>query len=54
MDLGVFYRANGKKNWARLGDGLPNTSILDVKLSGDGKTLYAATFGRSVWQLGLP
>ena len=24
--------------------------MLDVKLSNDGKTLYAATFGRSMWQ----
>ena len=52
-DYGVFYLKNGQKNWARLGDGLPSTPVLDVKLSGDGSTLYAATFGRSVWKLGL-
>ena len=27
--------------------------MLDVKLSGDGKYLFAATFGRSVWKLPL-
>jgi photosystem II stability/assembly factor-like uncharacterized protein len=53
-DFGVFYLKNGKKNWARLGAALPNTPVLDVKLSGDGKTIYAATFGRSVWSLPAP
>ena len=53
-DFGVFYLKNGKKNWARLGAGLPNTPVLDVKLSGDGHTIFAATFGRSVWQLPIP
>jgi hypothetical protein len=53
-DLGLFYLKNGKKNWSRLGTGLPNAPILDVKLSGDGTTVFAATFGRSVWKLSLP
>jgi photosystem II stability/assembly factor-like uncharacterized protein len=53
-DFGVFYLKNGKKNWARLGAGLPNTPVLDVKLSGDGATLFAAKFGRSVWKVALP
>jgi photosystem II stability/assembly factor-like uncharacterized protein len=50
-DLGVFYDKNGKQNWARVGRGLPNSPVLDVKLSGDDKTLFAATFGRSVWSI---
>ncbi|PWR15099.1 glycosyl hydrolase [Micromonospora sicca] len=53
-DFGVFYLKNGKKNWARLGQGLPATSVLDIKLTGDGSTIYAATFGRSVWKLPVP
>ena len=53
-DLGLFYLKNGDKNWARLGTGLPDTPVLDVKLSGDRQTVYAATFGRSVWRLSLP
>jgi len=53
-DLGLFYLKNGNKNWAGLGTGLPDTPVLDVKLSGDRHTVYAATFGRSVWQLSLP
>ncbi len=53
-DLGLFYLKNGKRNWTRLGTGLPNAPVLDVKLSGDGHTIFAATFGRSVWKLALP
>jgi len=53
-DFGVFYLRNGNKNWARLGTGLPNTPVMDIKLTGDGQSIYAATFGRSVWRLPLP
>ncbi|MDX6294261.1 MAG: hypothetical protein QOH50_3336, partial [Kribbellaceae bacterium] len=29
-------------------------SVLDVKVSGDGATVYAATFGRSIWKAPAP
>ena len=50
-NLGVFVNRDGRGNWRRLGRGLPNTSILDIKITGDGRTLYAPTFGRSVWSI---
>lgn len=53
-DFGVFYLKNGQKNWARLGSGLPNCPVMDVKLSGDGKTIYAATFGRGIYKMPVP
>jgi photosystem II stability/assembly factor-like uncharacterized protein len=53
-DLGLFYAKAGSRNWKRVGHGLPNTPILDVKLSGNDKTLFAATFGRSVWRIPAP
>jgi photosystem II stability/assembly factor-like uncharacterized protein len=53
-DFGVFYRNNGKKNWARLGTGLPNAPVFDLKLTGDGNTIYAATFGRGVYRIPVP
>ncbi|PZS01457.1 MAG: glycosyl hydrolase [Pseudonocardiales bacterium] len=53
-DLGVFYAKDGTRAWKRVGSGLPNTPALDVKITGDDKTLYAATFGRSVWKVPLP
>ncbi|MDT4911405.1 MAG: hypothetical protein QOC66_533 [Pseudonocardiales bacterium] len=52
-DLGVFMDKNGKKNWVRVGRNLPETPVLDIKITGDGQTLYAATFGRSVWAVPL-
>jgi hypothetical protein len=51
-DFGVFFLKNGKRNWARLGIGLPNAPVLDLKLSGDGSTIFAATFGRGIYKLG--
>jgi hypothetical protein len=53
-DFGVFYLPSGATNWLRVGTGLPNTPMLDVKLSGDGQTLFGATFGRSVWKVAVP
>jgi hypothetical protein len=53
-DFGVFCLKNGKKNWARLGTGLPNAPVLDLKLTGDGNALYAATFGRGIYQIPVP
>ncbi|WP_203920756.1 WD40/YVTN/BNR-like repeat-containing protein [Rugosimonospora africana] len=52
--FGVFSLKNGKKNWARLGTGLPNCPIFDIKLTGDGHTIDAATFGRGIYHLPAP
>ncbi|HEY6890885.1 MAG TPA: hypothetical protein VI300_23990 [Solirubrobacter sp.] len=52
-DVGVFDRKDGDSAWYKISVGLPNVPVLDVKLSGDGKYLFAATFGRSVWKLPL-
>ena len=49
-DLGVFVLSRGQQ-WLRVGRNLPNSPILDVKISGDRRTLFAATFGRSVWSV---
>jgi photosystem II stability/assembly factor-like uncharacterized protein len=53
-DFGVFFLSNGKRNWARLGTGLPNAPVFDLKLTGDGNTIYAATFGRGVYRIPVP
>jgi photosystem II stability/assembly factor-like uncharacterized protein len=53
-DFGVFFLKNGKKSWGRLGTGLPNAPVFDLKLTGDGKTIYAATFGRGIYQIPVP
>ncbi len=38
-DLGVFFAGDGLRNWKRVGAGLPDTPVLDVKISGNDKTL---------------
>jgi photosystem II stability/assembly factor-like uncharacterized protein len=53
-DFGVFYLKNGKKTWARLGTGLPNAPVFDLKLTGNGNMIYAATFGRGIYQIPVP
>ena len=52
-DVGVFDHKDGDSAWYKISVGLPEVPVLDVKLSGDGKYVFAATFGRSVWKLPL-
>ena len=52
-DVGVFDHKDGDGAWYKISVGLPNVPVMDVKLSGDGKELFVATFGRSVWKLPL-
>ncbi|MFJ3305904.1 glycosyl hydrolase [Streptomyces sp. NPDC086549] len=47
-DLGVVYRAPGRTTWQRVGR-LPAVAVLQLKLSPDGGTLYAATHGRGIY-----
>ncbi|MDQ6885285.1 MAG: glycosyl hydrolase [Candidatus Dormibacteraeota bacterium] len=56
-DIGAFYanESNGAQtSWSRLGTGLPNTSLNNLRLNPDGKTLLAATHGRGLWTIPLP
>ena len=49
----VFDHKDGDAYWYKISVGLPQVPVLDIKLSQDGKALFAATFGRSVWKLPL-
>ncbi|MGW4437620.1 glycosyl hydrolase [Streptomyces sp. NPDC004596] len=51
-DLGVVYRAPGRSEWRRVGS-LPAVAVLQLKLSPDGGTLYAATHGRGIQAVGV-
>ena len=53
-DFGAFTVKASARNWTQVAAGLPQTSVLDVKTSGDGNTVYAATFGRSIWKAPAP
>jgi photosystem II stability/assembly factor-like uncharacterized protein len=52
-DVGVFSLKNGKKNWKAVGNGLPLVPVLDLRLHAPSGQLFAGTFGRSVWKVGL-
>ncbi|HMC71864.1 MAG TPA: hypothetical protein VKJ07_22085, partial [Mycobacteriales bacterium] len=53
-DQGVYVapkhpKAPGRTHWTRIGTGLPNSSVLDLRLNPSGSHLVAATHGRGVW-----
>jgi hypothetical protein len=52
-DVGVFHLKNGKRNWEAVGSGLPLAPVLDLRLHEPSQTLYAGTFGRSAWKVGV-
>ena len=52
-DVGVFDHKDGDPYWYKVSVGMPQVPVLDLKLNAAGTTLYAATFGRSVWKLPL-
>jgi hypothetical protein len=60
-DLGVFTaniarsRGSGESavKWYRLGRGLPAAPVNDIEYQATTNSLYAATYGRSVWKISL-
>lgn len=57
-DIGVFYTTNvngSSTTWNRLGFGLPNVAVFDLKIGKYGPTvkMYAATHGRGAWTFTL-
>lgn len=62
-DAGVYYTQNvgscsqtSVSCWSAYGASLPNVPVtqLITQETGSGPVLFAATFGRGVWQIGLP
>jgi len=52
-DVGVFSLKNNQKSWRTVGLGLPLAPVLDLRLHAPSDTLFAGTFGRSAWEIGL-
>jgi len=50
-DVGVFVTADFGEAWADLTGALPNVSVVDLVYHTQTDTLYAATYGRSAWEL---
>jgi len=51
-DAGVFAW-DSKATWMNLSRNLPHTMVVDLVLHEGSKTLFAATYGRSIWRLQL-
>jgi photosystem II stability/assembly factor-like uncharacterized protein len=52
-DLGVWFTMNGGVEWEILDPSLPMTVVNDLDFHADTRTLLAATFGRSMYQVDL-
>jgi photosystem II stability/assembly factor-like uncharacterized protein len=52
-DVGVYRTTNLGKTWIKVGANLPLVPINDIDLPTNSDTLYAATYGRSVWTTSL-
>jgi photosystem II stability/assembly factor-like uncharacterized protein len=52
-DVGVFRTTNLGKTWIKVGANLPLVPINDIDLPAGSDTLYAATYGRSIWTTSL-
>jgi hypothetical protein len=53
-DWGVLRLPNGSVNWEVAGTGLPMVEVAGLSIAPNARKLYAATHGRSAWQLTLP
>jgi hypothetical protein len=53
-DFGVMRRASGSSDWTLAGTGLPQVEVPGLTIVPGARKLYAATHGRSAWQLTLP
>jgi photosystem II stability/assembly factor-like uncharacterized protein len=52
-DVGVFRTTNLGKTWIKVGANLPLVPVNDIDLPAGSDTLYAATYGRSIWTTSL-
>lgn len=52
-DLGVFYLDEENKTWVPFNDGLPALIISELEIDKTGAKMYAATFGRGIWEVRL-
>jgi len=52
-DVGVFETRDGGATWSALGASLPNVVVTSLVLDSPRRTLYAGTYGRSLFSLDL-
>ena len=52
-DVGVFYRDASATDWVPYQTGLPNVVVTELEISYNNNKLWAATFGRGLWNSDL-
>jgi photosystem II stability/assembly factor-like uncharacterized protein len=52
-DVGVFYREANANDWTPYQTGLPNVVVTELEISYNNNKLWAATFGRGLWNSDL-
>jgi hypothetical protein len=52
-DAGVFVLDTATGGWSNLTNNLPNAMVIDLVYQEHDKSLFAATYGRSIWRLNL-
>ena len=52
-DVGVYYRNASMTDWEFYNTGLPNVVVTELEISYFNNKLYAATYGRGLWQSDL-
>jgi photosystem II stability/assembly factor-like uncharacterized protein len=52
-DGGVYATINGGIHWERLGTGMPFVPVYDIEINPAKKTVFAGTFGRSIYSFPL-
>jgi hypothetical protein len=53
-DQGVFYTCNEGQTWQRLGTGIPNVVVTDIRHDATFSRVVATTFGRGMWTIAQP
>ena len=48
-DMGVFFTPNLGRNWLKVGETFPAVPVTDVHFRAASQTLFAATYGRSIF-----
>jgi hypothetical protein len=53
-DQGVFFTCNEGQSWQRLGTGIPNVVVTDIRHDAAFQRVVATTFGRGMWSIAQP
>ncbi|MCG8696572.1 MAG: hypothetical protein MI922_00850, partial [Bacteroidales bacterium] len=53
-DIGVYHRSSQSDIWELFGDSLPSVIVSELEFDVENQNLWAATYGRGVWNCELP